>query len=169
MKEIILRALRSAGLPSTREPNGVLRTDGKRPDGMTLIPWKNGRSLLFDYTCADTYAKSYITKSSESAGAVAKMAEERKLIKYAELIPNYFFVPVAMETTGVWGKDGLRFIKEVGRRISMETSEPRATSYLLQRMSISLQKYNAACILGTHPKAQNLNEEISFSGLKQKY
>ena len=28
----------SAGIPATKEPVSLLRSDGKRPDGLTLVP-----------------------------------------------------------------------------------------------------------------------------------
>jgi len=39
LNDLIARALASAGTPVTKEPQGLLRSDGKRPDGLTLIPW----------------------------------------------------------------------------------------------------------------------------------
>ena len=45
INDIIWRALKRAGVPSTKEPSRLSRTDGKRPDGLTLIPWQNGRRL----------------------------------------------------------------------------------------------------------------------------
>jgi hypothetical protein len=38
VNSLIHRALVSAGMPSILEPQGTSRYDGKRPDGMTLIP-----------------------------------------------------------------------------------------------------------------------------------
>jgi len=35
---MIARAFSSAGLPITKEPSGLFRSDGKRPDGLTLVP-----------------------------------------------------------------------------------------------------------------------------------
>jgi len=46
LNDIILRSLSRAGIPATREPRGLLRSDGKRPDGLTLIPWREGRCLI---------------------------------------------------------------------------------------------------------------------------
>ncbi|CAH2226484.1 jg13502, partial [Pararge aegeria aegeria] len=43
--------------------------DGKRPDGMTIVPWWMGRSLVWDATCVDTLAAShlqYVLKSGSS-------------------------------------------------------------------------------------------------------
>ena len=36
--------------PVTKEPSGLFRTDGKRPDGLTLLPWQSGKSLCWDVT-----------------------------------------------------------------------------------------------------------------------
>ena len=52
--ETIRCALVSGGVPSVLEPVGVCREDGKRPDGMTLIPWEGGRSVVWDFTSCDT-------------------------------------------------------------------------------------------------------------------
>src|SRR5215470_16261280 len=39
MNDIIHQALIRAGVPSTKEPRGMLCADGKRPNGATQIPW----------------------------------------------------------------------------------------------------------------------------------
>src|SRR5271163_4863717 len=69
--DIIARAFRSAGVPTTLEPQALLRSDGKRPDGVTLIPWSRGHCLLWDFTCIDTLAPSHINRSSLAAGSAA--------------------------------------------------------------------------------------------------
>ncbi|XP_065315245.1 uncharacterized protein LOC135924125 [Gordionus sp. m RMFG-2023] len=43
---IILRALRSAQIPSILEPSGLFRSDGKCPDWISQIPWKRGQFLV---------------------------------------------------------------------------------------------------------------------------
>jgi len=44
LNDLIARAVASAGIPATKEPQGLSRSDGKRPDGITLIPWQAGRA-----------------------------------------------------------------------------------------------------------------------------
>ena len=46
VNETIRRALVSDGVPAVLEPVGVCCEDGKRPDGMSLIPWWRGLPLL---------------------------------------------------------------------------------------------------------------------------
>ena len=60
INDIIWRGLTRAGIPSSKEPQGLSRSDGKRPDGLTLIPWQSGRSLIWDVTVADTQAPSHL-------------------------------------------------------------------------------------------------------------
>ena len=75
----------SAGVPSILEPNGVSRADGKRPDGMTMIPWPKGRALLWDYTGVDTLAASNLVSTSITAGAAAEKAFRAKELKNENL------------------------------------------------------------------------------------
>jgi hypothetical protein len=56
INSIVNRALTSIHVNSTLEPNGLSRDDGKRPDGMTLLPWINkGQPLVWDITIVDSY------------------------------------------------------------------------------------------------------------------
>ena len=48
----ISRAFASAKIPVTKEPSGLFRSDGKRPDGLMLIPWQRGLSPTWDVTVA---------------------------------------------------------------------------------------------------------------------
>ena len=65
-----------------------------------MIPWKNGRLLVWDATCPDTFAPSYRCHATSTAGAVATLAEERKASKYSCLVPSHSFTPVAIESMG---------------------------------------------------------------------
>jgi len=102
INEIIHRHLQQAGIPSVREPRGLLRDDDKRPDGTTLIPWSKGRCLVWDATVPDTLAPSHLPRTSVSAGAAALGAEKAKLAKYKVLAATEHVVPVAIETFGVF-------------------------------------------------------------------
>ena len=63
-------------------------------------------------------------------------------------------MPIAIETLGTWGEEGLAFVNEVGRRIAADTGDKRATSFLKQRLAMAVQRGNAAAVLGTISVAQ---------------
>ena len=44
-----------------------------------------------------------IASTTSNAGAVAALAEERKLALYDNLVPSHYFMPVAFETSGPCG------------------------------------------------------------------
>ena len=139
LNDILHRALTSARVPSRLEPSGLYCSDGKCPDGITVAPWKNGKLLVWDATCPDTFAPSYISSATSEAGAVAALAEERKKNIYAHLDPSHSFIPVAVETSGVVGPQSLAFLKDLGRRMRQVTGEERSLSYLLQSVSGSTE------------------------------
>ena len=79
INDIVWRGLSRASIPCSKVPSGLSRTDGKRPDGLTLIPWQGGKSLIWDVTVADTLAASHLPHSSRTAkGAADKAAEKKK-------------------------------------------------------------------------------------------
>ena len=100
LNDIMKYALSAAHVPSRLEPTGLLRSDGKRPDGVTLAPWKCGQLLVWDATCPDTFAASYRTHATSEPGRVAALAEDRKVDKYRDLPRSHLFCPLSIETMG---------------------------------------------------------------------
>ena len=100
INDIVHRALSSAQVPSRLEPSGLSRSDGKRPDGVTMVPWENGKPLVWDATCPDTLASSYQPQATSNTGAVASLSERRKSSKYCYLISTHHFKPVAIDSLG---------------------------------------------------------------------
>lgn len=149
LNDIVWRALLKADIPAIKEPSGLSRSDGKRPDGLTQIPWAGGKSLLWDVTVTDTLANSYIDSSSVSAGGAAELAADRKIGKYSNLSAGYCFIPLAFETLGPLNVEGNEFITTLGKQLSAVTGDKRESSFLRQRLSICLQRYNSVCVKGT--------------------
>jgi len=87
----------------------------------------------------NTYAQSYVQANSRKAGLAATGAELKKLQKYQE---NKFcgvvdFIPVAIESSGVWGQYAMELVSEIGRQLSEVSHEPRSTSFLRQRFAVA--------------------------------
>ena len=58
-------------------------------------------------------------------------------------------MPVVVETLGAWGEDALHLVGEIGRRQAEALGDPRAGSFLRQRISIAVQRGNAISVMGT--------------------
>ena len=153
--KVIKRALETAKIPCHLEPSGLYRNDGKRPDGVSMVPWRGGKVLVWDTTCADSLAPSYTTLAAREARAVAANAEQRKHSKYSHLDATHHFVPIATETLGAIGDEGRAFFMELGRRIKATTQEPQSHQYVLQRVSVAIQRGNAVAVLGSMGRGED--------------
>ena len=74
----------------------------------------------------------------------------KKKVKNSNLGDQYLFVPLAVETSGSFGSAAMSFIKELGRRIRDNTGQIKSYFYLVQRLSIEIQRGNASAVLGTY-------------------
>ena len=149
VNDVLCRAIIKSGTLASREPHSLCTGSGKRPDGVTQVPWSRGRCLAWDATCPDTFAESHVQTSSARAGSAAAAAEASKSQKYADITTGVDFVPVAIETSGTWGEQAIDLVREIGRRIAAVEHEPRSTVFLRQRISVAIQRGNASCIMGT--------------------
>jgi len=144
VNDLIWRSLSKAGFPSIKEPQGLLRADGKSPDGLALTPWK-GRCATWDMTVTDTVGASYLKATSACAGSAAESAAKRTEDKYAEISSNYHLFPLAFETFGPINQVGSDFVCALGQRLSLISDDPCETSFLFQRLSVSIQRFNTVC------------------------
>ena len=137
INDLIKGSLATAKIAAHLEPAGICWADVKRPDGTTVIPWKGGRIFVWDTTCPDTLAPSHLQLATREAGAVADQAVRRKMPNYIKLAATHHFVPVAIESTGVFGPQTHAFFHELSRRI-----------YLHQRIAVAIQ---LRCWTSPHP------------------
>ena len=111
-----------------------------------------------DVTVVDSLAPCRINAGSVcNPGTDAAEAEERKIDKYKDLVNDgYLFQPLAFEIQGAAGPSTEVFWSKLCKNLSISTEEPRAGSFLKQRISLAIQIANAACVLGT------TNDKITF-------
>ena len=113
-----------------------------------MVLWSSGKLLVWDATCIDTFAPSYIAVALSEVGAVAVQAGERKASKYSHLSRTHIFSLVVMEATGVIGPKTLAFLKDLGCRVRLTIGEEKSYSYLIQRMSLAVQRETRYPYLG---------------------
>jgi len=59
------------------------------------------------------------------------------------------FFSVALETLGPVSVSAQEFLSQIGRRLTDATTDPRETTFLFQRLSVAIQRFNAACLADT--------------------
>ena len=97
---------------------------------------------MWDATVVDTFAQGHYKDSARQAEA-----EVTKCQKYHDLQSNYHLQPVAIETTGVYGKSTAPFLSGLAKKLVDVSGDPRECQWLHQRLSLAVVRGNAASIL----------------------
>jgi hypothetical protein len=71
---------------------------------------------------------------------------------------NYIFKGLAIETLGPWCKEAIDFINVIGNRLIAESGDSKSKKFLFERISLAIQRGNAASIRGTFPDFALLSE-----------
>ena len=130
LNDVIWRNVEKTQTPANKEPVGLSRADGKRPNGATLVPWTRGKPLAWDITDSDTYATSHIPSTSVSACAAADKSAANKTAKYATVTSIHLFVSIAVETSSAGAPS-----RRNSFRISVGESLSSPASHWRQRVS----------------------------------
>jgi len=142
LDDLVARALSAAGIPSSKEPQGLCRSDAKRPDGLTLVPWQSGKSLVWDVMVVCPLADSYVASASREASSVAELATSKKIDKCTGLATVYHLQPIVVEM--LCPINGcLLFSFCFGEYISQCSGDEREMAFLFQRIYDLMQRYDS--------------------------
>ncbi|XP_065315162.1 uncharacterized protein LOC135924043 [Gordionus sp. m RMFG-2023] len=144
LNRLIGKALISAGFPNSLEPLGLLNADGKRPDGMSLTSWHGGKRLVWDVSCVTSFPANGNTDSLE-------LQETNKFNKYRFLPNSFLFIPLIFSVLGNPGPQSLKFLNQLGRRISLRTGVKNESLSLKQKVQFEILKGNYKCFFETLP------------------
>jgi len=136
----VVRTLRSIGIPAILEPPGLLRLDGKKPEGITLIPWSGCCSMLWDFTYPNTRTPSHLPRTTFTVGATASSAKSCKIIKYSDLSH------CNDGCLGV-GCNGPSFSVRSSPICGFDSRDPRSALFLKQRIDIATERQ---CTIGSY-------------------
>ncbi|CAH2255435.1 jg15435 [Pararge aegeria aegeria] len=75
---------------------------------------------------------------------------------------SFIFVPFGVETLEPWCPETRALCKELSKRVIESTGDPRAGSYLGQRISLAIRRGNAASILGTVRRSGGFEDDLDF-------
>ena len=83
---------------------------------------------MWDATVVDTFAQGHYKDSARQAGFAATKAEAAKCQKYHDLQSNYHLQPVAIETTGLYGKSTAPFLSGLAKKLVDVSGDPGSAS-----------------------------------------
>ena len=141
----VARAFSAAAIPNSKEPQGLCRSDGKRPDGLTLVPWQSGRALVWDVTVVCPLADSYVASAAREARSVAELAATKKEDKYSGLAADYLFQPIAVEILGPINESAYDFLSLLAKKISQHSGDERETAFCSSAFPRSCSDITAFC------------------------
>jgi len=75
--------------------------------------------------------------NNNNNGSAAEEAAIRKTAKYSNIQAHHIFQPVAVESSG------RVFLSKLGRKLVDQSGDDREISFLFQRLSVLIQRYNA--------------------------
>ena len=84
-----------------------------------------------------------MNSAAQGAGVVAEQAATKKAFKYSGLPDLYTFLPLAFENLGPMNEEAVYFLKEVGRRLADLSGDKRETSFIFQKISVLLNRFNS--------------------------
>ena len=102
----------------------------------------------------------------------ARTAEKSKREKHGPAVAanNLAFVPVAIESTGAWGKDAQGLLRRLARRVedaappSATWAAPSFTQYWLQRMVVHIMRARMQGIRRIADRVRRNRERTWFAG-----
>ena len=100
--------------------------------------------------------EAIVVRAADHPGAAIDARKDSKNRSYFDNCRNQgvFFQPLVVESFGGWDRDALTFLKELGRQGARRWGKDAALEikFLFQKLSVSLQRGNAALLLDRDPE-----------------
>ena len=149
---VLFRTAQKANLGPSREYRGLIPGSSARPADIFLKNWVRGQDAALDVTVISPMQVAVIDQEGANPGYALRLAWDRKMRSAYDACSaqRIKFIPLPVETFGGWHCEAEKQIERIGRELARSTSgadQKTSTNHLFQRLSLTLQKGNAALIL----------------------
>jgi hypothetical protein len=156
LADAVQKACETAGCTARKEKRGLIADSEMRPGDVSIFNWdSSGRTLCLDLTRECPMNKDNYHQAANQSGYTLNKAVTGNRAKYAGKIneKEIEFLPLAVEVFGRWSEGALEFFRMLAKRIAERqgTSYTREIHYLMQRLSVCLQRDNANMIIARVP------------------
>lgn len=147
IRDELLVELKKCHLLLGKETPNLINGSRSRPADILICNYKNCRDLCVDVSIINAYKGDY----NSAAGHNIKMKEDEKIRKYGRQLSlnNIDFLPFVMESTGGFGDDALRLIKEIAHSVATTYGETanQVTNRILRRVQFIWQVNMGSALL----------------------
>ena len=141
-----------ANFDPIKEMPGLVPGSQSRPADIFIRNWTDGRKIAFDVSVISPTQDAIVLRAADTSGAAI---ESRKATKNRAHFDNcsasgIYFQPLVVETFGAWDKDALPFLKTLAHQDARRWGKSNSVEckQFFQRLSLALQRGNAALLLG---------------------
>ena len=157
LRDLIFEAASNAALAPLKEERHLLPGTAARPGDVLIRRWADGKDAALDVTVTSPLSPSNLAAAAAHPGGALAKAYERKIRDTAQACQEQglAFLPVAFETLGGMHQVAIGQLKKLGAALARHsgTDERETTSQLFQRVSLHLQRGNAALLTSRRPEA----------------
>ena len=164
LRDLIFETASNAALAPLKEERHLLPGTAARPGDVLLRRWSDGKDAALDVTVTSPLAPSNLAAAAANPGGALAKAYQRKVRDTAQacLERGLVFLPIALETLGGMHQVTVAQLKKLGTALARHSGsdERETTSQLFQRVSLHLQRGNAAMLTSRRPEADILLAEL---------
>ena len=151
IRDRIFQEAQSASLNPTKEMPGLIPRSQSRPADVYVENWIDGGKVAFDISVVSPTQNAIILRAAETPAAAIEMRKSSKIRDHFSdcRAQGIAFKPLVVESFGGWDVDAVKLLKKLGRHSARRWGKNDALEikYFFQRLSIALQRGNAALLV----------------------
>ena len=151
IRDRIFEEAQHASLNPTKEMPGLIPGTLSRPGDIFFQSWIDGNKMAFDVSVVSPTQDAILFRAAENPAAAIEMRKTTKNRTHFENCrgQGILFKPLVVETFGGWDTEATTYLKQLGRQSARRwgKSDSIAIKYFFQRLSVTLQRGNAALII----------------------
>ena len=154
LRDVVFNSAAKAALSPVLEKANL--TSSRSRPGDTYLPcWYRGRPAALDMTVISSLQSSTLQSAGTSAGHALELSDERKVTKHFSACEEaaISFVPLSVEAFGGWSPIAAKTIRRIASMAAAHSActKPGQTAcYLMQQLSVVLQKGNSTLLLSRY-------------------
>ena len=130
---------------------GLVPGSQSRPADVFIPSWTDGKKTAFDVSVVSPTQDAIVDRAADYAAAAIEMRKSAKCRAHFDncRAQGIAFLPLVVETFGGWDLEAVRALKDMARQSARRWGKNNSEEikYFFQRLSISLQRGNAALLI----------------------